>query len=224
MVQMAGGSFGMDYDQETTYWKASCLSHDVVDIFRMMTDCALEPRSVVAANVGQVKNKHSQKLDEHLHTGEHFNNSLMQTAFGLKGLGLPLKGLHHNVSNLSAFTIQKFQLENINPRKLYIVAGGVENHLEFVQLVESQLGFMEPVPLNELRARAKTEYVGGEVRIPDQEHLTHIALTFNSVPWTHPNMMAFQVINAILGCTGSGRGRFTKQGILIGFNLISYHF
>ena len=51
MVQMSGGEFEMDYDQENAYFKANCLSHDVVDIFNMMADCALEPRSVVAANV-----------------------------------------------------------------------------------------------------------------------------------------------------------------------------
>jgi processing peptidase subunit beta len=41
----------MDYNQETSYFKAHCLEHDVVDILKMMADCALEPRSVVAANV-----------------------------------------------------------------------------------------------------------------------------------------------------------------------------
>lgn len=51
MLQMSGGEFEMDYDQENAYFKANCLSHDVVDIFNMMADCALEPRSVVAANV-----------------------------------------------------------------------------------------------------------------------------------------------------------------------------
>jgi predicted Zn-dependent peptidase len=51
MVQMAGGEFNMDYDQETTYFGAHCLSHDVVDILNMMADCALEPRSVTASSV-----------------------------------------------------------------------------------------------------------------------------------------------------------------------------
>jgi processing peptidase subunit beta len=41
----------MDYDQETTYFGAHCLSHDVVDILNMMADCALEPRSVTASSV-----------------------------------------------------------------------------------------------------------------------------------------------------------------------------
>jgi len=60
---MAGGNFEMDYDQETSYFKGNCLAHDVVDIFNMMADCALEPRSVVAANVGAEKNKGTHALE-----------------------------------------------------------------------------------------------------------------------------------------------------------------
>ena len=51
MIQMSGGNFEMDYDQENTYWKAGCLAHDVYDILSIMTDCALGPRSVPTANV-----------------------------------------------------------------------------------------------------------------------------------------------------------------------------
>jgi len=46
---MSGGTFDMEYDQESTYFKANCLSHDVVDVFNMVADCALEPRSFLAA-------------------------------------------------------------------------------------------------------------------------------------------------------------------------------
>lgn len=49
---MSGGNYEMEYDQENSYYRANCLSHDVVDIFNMVSDCALEPRSVVAASVG----------------------------------------------------------------------------------------------------------------------------------------------------------------------------
>ena len=94
---MSGGSFEMEYDQENTYFKASCLSHDVVDVFSMVSDCALEPRSTLAAQVGVSKNEDSHKLDNYLKTGEAFNEAIFQTAFGLKNLGLPLKGLKGNV-------------------------------------------------------------------------------------------------------------------------------
>lgn len=63
---MSGGSFDMDYDQESAYFKANCLSHDVVDVFNMVSDCALEPRSFLAAEVGISKNDDSHKLDKFL--------------------------------------------------------------------------------------------------------------------------------------------------------------
>lgn len=87
MMQMAGGRFEMEYDQETTYFSANCLAHDVVDIFRMMTDCALEPKSVVAANVAQNKNKNTHKLEELIQTGEEFHNQIFRCAFRNDGLG-----------------------------------------------------------------------------------------------------------------------------------------
>lgn len=92
----------MNYNQENAYFGAHCLSHDVVDIFKMMADCALEPRSVVAANVGINKNHNSHKLAAKMNNGEDLNNEVFRTAYGLKGLGMPLMGLKGNVDNLNA--------------------------------------------------------------------------------------------------------------------------
>ena len=143
MVQMSGGSFDMDYDQETTYFKAACLGHDVVEIFRMMSDCALEPKSVVAASVAQNKNKNTHKLEELINTGEDFNNGVFSTAYGLQGLGLPLSGVKGNVGNLSSYVLQKFQLENIHPKNIVVCGAGIESHEEFVELVEGEFAALK---------------------------------------------------------------------------------
>ena len=42
MVQMSGGSYEMDYDQEFAYFSAKCLAQDVVDIFGMETSQVFE--------------------------------------------------------------------------------------------------------------------------------------------------------------------------------------
>jgi hypothetical protein len=42
----------MDFDQERTYFRGHCLEYDTIDI-------ALEPRSVMAANVAKSKNQKS---------------------------------------------------------------------------------------------------------------------------------------------------------------------
>jgi predicted Zn-dependent peptidase len=126
--QMSGGTFDMDYDRESTYWRASCLAHDVVDVFSMIVDCAFEPRSVVAANVGIYKNTQSHKLDSISGGNNEFNDGLYRLAYGNKGLGNSLLGNKSNISNLTAQTLQKFQIETLSPHKITICGGGIDNH------------------------------------------------------------------------------------------------
>merc|ERR1711937_1086415 len=63
---MSGGGMSMDYDQERTYFKGHCLEYDTIDMFQMMVDIALEPRSVMAANVAKSKNQKSHDLANHM--------------------------------------------------------------------------------------------------------------------------------------------------------------
>ena len=51
MVQMSGGDFTMDFDQERSFFKMHCMEHDVPQMFGMLADCALEDRSPMAVNV-----------------------------------------------------------------------------------------------------------------------------------------------------------------------------
>merc|ERR1711935_222383 len=87
MIQMSGGSSAMIYDQETSQYRASCIAHDTVDLHNMISDCALEPKNVVAANVGIEKNKHSHKLEGHADSGVSFRDTVSRTAWGMGGLG-----------------------------------------------------------------------------------------------------------------------------------------
>jgi len=79
----------MLYDQETSQYKTSCLAHDVVDLFSMITDCALEPKNVVAASVGQEKNKWSHSRETVSDSGVGFRDLLSRTSYGMTGLGMP---------------------------------------------------------------------------------------------------------------------------------------
>lgn len=62
----------MDYDHERMYFKGHCIEYDVSDMFQMMVDCALEPRSVMAANVARSKNGKSHELQDHLNRFDPF--------------------------------------------------------------------------------------------------------------------------------------------------------
>ena len=41
IVQMSGGEFEADYGRESAFYRVNCLSHDVIDVFSMLADCAL---------------------------------------------------------------------------------------------------------------------------------------------------------------------------------------
>jgi len=105
MIQMSGGSMTMDYDQERTYFKGHCIEYDTIDMFQMMVDIALEPRSVMAANVARSKNAKSHALYDHLARFDPFASQqelLLRTAYGYNTLGMPRLGTEKNVDNIDA--------------------------------------------------------------------------------------------------------------------------
>jgi predicted Zn-dependent peptidase len=66
MIQMSGGHMNMDYDQERTFYKGQCIEYDTSDMMQMMVDIAMEPRSVLAAEVAKAKNQKSHDLANHM--------------------------------------------------------------------------------------------------------------------------------------------------------------
>jgi len=175
------------------------LAHDVVDVFSMVSDCALEPRSVLAAEVGKAQNQDSHKLDQFLKTGEDFNEAVFRTAFGLRGVGLPLKGLKGNVGNLSSYVLQQFQLQNISPNKIFVSAAGIDNHQEFVDLVTHKLGHIPAGSSS--KSREATQYQGGEVRNLTEDNSITVALYFQGANWNSSDFWALQLANTLLNGT-----------------------
>ena len=53
---------------------------------------------------------------------------------------MPRLGLASNIGNLDARVLQKFVMDNITPKKCLIVASGIKNHREYVDLVKERLG------------------------------------------------------------------------------------
>ena len=196
----------MDFNQERTFFKGHCIEYDAIDMFQMLVDIALEPRSVMAANVAKSKNRKVHDLHHHLHKYDPFSENselLLRTAYGYNTLGMPRHGLEHNIDNIDARLLQQFVMDNITPSKCLIVASGVKNHREFVDLVKERLGELLPVP-EHLYQRTPSVYLGGEYRTWTETPQTNVTLAFQSVPWNHADNAAFHVMNTILGNSDKG--------------------
>ncbi len=240
MIQMSGGDMQMDYDQERTFFKGNCIEYDVIDMFQMMVDIALEPRSVLAANVARSKNKKSHDLYKHLHKYDPFSENqelLLRTAYGYNTLGMPRLGLEHNLDNIDARMLQQFIMDNVTPRKCLIVASGVKNHKEYVELVKERLGELLPVPEHQYQ-RAQSEYIGGEYRTWTETPNTNITVAFESVPWKHEDVPAFYLMNTLIGSAtsfssgGPGKGMYCRaitnlmqrHNFVDGASAVNHHF
>lgn len=199
MVQMSGGWASMKYDQESATFGNSCLAHDAVDMFSMLADVALEPRSVVSANVSMSKMKHKHALEKILGTGKELNDALFATAYGLKGLGMPLLGLESNIEYLNAQKIQKFQLTNITPERIFIGGSGVENHQEFVEMVKEKLRYITPIEGRKVNEVESSEYIGGSHLNLTPENAANIILAYEAPNWNDSSVMAARLASYILG-------------------------
>lgn len=195
IAQMAGSNFEVKYNNENIFYRINCLSHDVIDVFSMVTDCAFEPRNQVACSVGRAKNEDAHSLDAQTGGNLKFNDSIFAAAYSGKGLGNALGGRRSNIGNLSAQVIQKFQLTNFTTDRIVISATGIENHQEFVDLVSeklyyTQLGSTKP-------AREASKYTGGEIRNLIDSSNVHVALAYEGA--TYKDAYCLLVAAEILG-------------------------
>jgi predicted Zn-dependent peptidase len=78
---------------------------------------------------------------------------------GQSSLGNKLYGNKSNVGNLTAYVIQNFQNTQVTPDRIVIAASGVENHQEFVDLVNEKMFFTQ-LPSKSAQ-RSQSTYVGG---------------------------------------------------------------
>lgn len=240
MIQMSGGGMTMDFDQERMYYKGHCIEYDVIDMFQMMVDIALEPRSVLAANVARSKNQKSQDLHSHLTKFDPFANNmelLLRTAYGYNTLGMPRLGLQKNIDNIDARMLQQFVMDNITPKKCLIVASGIQNHKEYVDLVKERLGELLPVPEHNYQ-RSSAEYIGGEYRNWTETPATSITLAFESCPWQSEDVHTYYVMNQLIGSAtafssgGPGKGMhcraitnlMQKHNFVDGASALNNHF
>jgi predicted Zn-dependent peptidase len=223
MIQMSGGETEMEFDEESSWWNTHCFEYDATDMFRMLADCAFEPRSYLAANIARDKNRKFHKLQHHLSHYNPFGNNpqlLLTTAYGYNTLGMPKSGFESNIENIDQKMLQEFQLDNITPHGTIVVASGVKSHLEVVDLVENHLGVLMPVRQNNY-SRTPSQYIGGESRHFTESPESNILIAYKGVNWTDPLMPAFALLHTMFGGAtgfsvgGPGKGMLNRANNIL---------
>lgn len=125
--------------------------------------------------------------------------------------------------------LQQFVMDNITPRKCLIVASGVQNHDEYVELVKERLSDVLRVPEHQYGRKA-SEYIGGEYRTWTETPATSIQVAFESVPWNSEDLANFAIMKQLLGHSRGlgGHGRadsvIRNNAFVDSMSAISSHF
>lgn len=198
MMQMSGGRYNMDFTREHTIFKATCLPHDAVDIFTMMTDCAFEPRNFVSTNVAISKLPHYHLLAKLTNSHHELTDKIFQACYGGQGLGNPLLGHEKNILNLDAYTMQQFQLNSIATDKIVVAAVNVEHPEEFFELAELRLGNLR---YNQnAKEREACVFQESDVRdLRKGSYNSHAALVFEAGNWESENLLNYYLLSELLG-------------------------
>jgi len=128
---------------------------------------------------------------------------------------MPKNGVEHNLGNIDSKMLQDFQLNNITPEKVTVLASGLRHHDEFYELASDTLGVLNPVREMEYR-RKKSHYIGGEHRTFSESPDTNILLAYESVNWTDSEMPTFAVMHTLFGSAtgfstgGPGKGMLNR--------------
>lgn len=111
--------------------------------------------------------------------------------------------------------LQQFIMENVTPRKCLIVASGVQNHAEYLDLVRERLGELLPVPEHNYE-RSPSEYIGGDFRTWGETPATSITLAFEACKWQNKDIPVYYLMSQLLGSAsafssgGPGKGMHSR--------------
>lgn len=147
-----------------------------------------------------------------------------QAAWSGKGLGQPLIQTPSVLEKLTLEKLHKYHRKFVRPERSVIVATGVRDHDQLLQLVQEEMLF--DCDSDNLETSSHP-YTGGgllvqnlsapeTVRKFEELNHSHIGLCFKGVPMTHPDYYAYAVIQTLLGggtsfsSGGPGKGMQTK--------------
>lgn len=141
------------------------------------------------------------QIMEAIHAAAYHNNTL----------GRPLY-CPANISHFDKAALED-HTKNFFTGARTVVAGVGVAHSDLVAMVGQEFGAM---PRGERLVAEKAQYTGGDIRLHNQEPLTHVALAFETASWHSKDVVAMCVLQMMMGGGGSfsaggpGKGMYSR--------------
>lgn len=126
-------------------------------------------------------------LSEMLHKAAYCNNTL----------GLSPLASERSLPYFTPETIRGFLLDHFAPERMVLVGVNV-SHSELTKWAMRSFADYNAIPLKK-REEVKATYTGGDIRMDGSSPYCHLALGFESVPFSHGELAPVALLQAILG-------------------------
>lgn len=209
-IENMGGHLNAYTSREQTVYYAKCFKGDLgqgVDILAdILQNSTLNQghldfeRGVILREMEEVEKTVEEVVFDRLHL----------TAFHDSPLGYTILGPVENIQSITREQLRAYIQRNYTADRMVIAAAGQIDHQYFTRLAAEHFGGLRrPAPGAGSVQQAKPPFCGAELLYRSDEEASgpaYFAVGYEGVPWTHPDSIAFMVIQSIIGSYKRGEG------------------
>jgi processing peptidase subunit beta len=197
-IENMGGHLNAYTSREQTVYYAKVFRQDIPKAVEILSDILLNSTYESAA----VDAERSTILREMEEVGKDINEVIFDylhaTAYQGTPLGRPILGPAENVKSITRDDLIKYVQQHYQAPRMVLAASGPIKHQELVTLAEKhfqKLPFSGP-----FQTRTPKKFTGSMITERDDGMpLAHVAVSIESVGWSHPDYYTFLVIQTLLG-------------------------
>mmetsp|Transcript_97157 Transcript_97157/g.173063 ORF Transcript_97157/g.173063 Transcript_97157/m.173063 type:complete len:464 (-) Transcript_97157:105-1496(-) len=198
-IENMGGHLNAYTSREQTVYYAKCFKDDLkqgVDILSdILQNSTLDQahldfeRGVILREMEEVEKTTEEVIFDRLHL----------TAFHDSPLGYTILGPVENIQSISQEQLRDYIQTNYLAHRIVVAAAGPVDHLKLTQYADELFSSFRTG--EETRSEVKPNFYGSELLYSSHEdgNLAHFAVGWQGVPWTHPDSLAFMVMQSIIG-------------------------
>ncbi|CDJ41282.1 mitochondrial-processing peptidase beta subunit, putative [Eimeria tenella] len=201
-IENMGAHLNAYTSREQTVYYAKAFKKDLPQCLDILSDILLN--STIDKEALEVEKRVILREMEEVEkqTEEVIFDRLHMTAFRDSPLGFTILGSAENVEKMQREDLLDYIARNYSSSRVVVAAAGEVDHRRLVDLVQwSFANLPPPKPQTIALPNPKPFFCGSELiyRDDDMGPIAHIAVGFEGVPWKSPDVVAFMLMQAIIG-------------------------
>lgn len=179
-----GAQVALNSSREQTFYGLECLKADLPAALEITCDVVFNPK-MNDWDIDVLKEAYLTDVENLKKNPQMLLGDLLTSVAYQGGLGNPLYGSKLCIDKLTVEALTEYHRLNFTPDRMVLAVAGMD-HQELLQVVEPMAGIL---PKTERYIAPRSNYVGGEIKKPEDDEVCHVLLGFDVE--VHPSTVFF---------------------------------